>query len=326
MSWDNIMRRVLPPVGGVQPHITGPAGMFGAGGDEGRKPPSKIPHPGADFNYVGGQTSRLNQSHPVLRSPVDGVVENAGEGTMGRIAVRDKEGYLHEILHSDARYVTKHDPVVAGQIIGTMGNTGVRDQHVHYQLRDRSGKIVNPVEFWDQKSQVNPDPASPAFLDQSKRAAEIISGLDEKSSRNGGSPPDRPGSPFFNPFNLVPAAGFVPLPDAPAASDDPANFTDRFGNWAAKPFGGLGNIGAPQRGPDQEKRSEADDDTPVRVLSRVNLSPASSDAPPLLGVFSGQPMRNWPVPPPIFQPKDQKDQSSPDDDELSRRWRRWLDA
>ena len=88
MSWDDIMRRVLPPISGVQPHITGRAGTFDAGEAEGRRPPSKIPHRGLDFNYFGGQTSKLNQSHPALHSPVAGIVENAGQGTVGRIAIR----------------------------------------------------------------------------------------------------------------------------------------------------------------------------------------------------------------------------------------------
>jgi hypothetical protein len=208
MSWDDIIRRVLPPINGVQPHITGPAGRFGAGEAEGRQDPSSILHGGVDFNYIGGQTSRLNRSNPVLRSPVDGIVVNAGQGTVGRIAIRDKNGFIHEILHTSAQHVTNGDPVVAGQIIG-----------------------------------------------------------------------------------------------APA----------------------------PQVAPNPDKRSEADDGAQVRVLSRVNLSPASGDgptlapasAPPLLGVFSGQPMRDHPVWPSIFATDDR---SSPDDDELYRRWRQWLDA
>ena len=256
MSWNDIMRRILSPIGSVQPHITGPAGMFGAGEAEGRKPPLRIPHPGADFDYIGGQTSRLNLSHPALRSPVDGVVENAGEGTMGRITIRDKDGYLHEILRTEARHVTKGDPVVAGQIIGTMGNTGVHDQRVHYQLKDPAGRVIDPVEFWDEIGPIDPNPGSPSFFDQSQRSAEIISGLDEKSSRNGGVPPDRPGNRFFNPFNQAPVAGFVPLPIT-AASDVPANFAGRFGSWAAQP--GLNQVGAtaPQAAPKQGKRSES---------------------------------------------------------------------
>jgi hypothetical protein len=31
MSWEDIMRRVLPPIGRVSPHITGLAGKYGAG-------------------------------------------------------------------------------------------------------------------------------------------------------------------------------------------------------------------------------------------------------------------------------------------------------
>jgi hypothetical protein len=66
MSWEDIMRRVLPPIGGVQPHITGPAGTFGAGEVEGRRRGSSIPHKGVDFNYMGGQKNRLNLRHPAL--------------------------------------------------------------------------------------------------------------------------------------------------------------------------------------------------------------------------------------------------------------------
>jgi hypothetical protein len=174
------------------------------------------------------------------------------------------------------------------------------------------------------------------------------------SPLNGTPPPNR--SPFFNPFNQTtpaPAAaappstpngpllvdrytkwGSVPLPTAPVVSDDPAGFNDRFGNWASSPAGVLGNISAaPYFAPDQDRRSETDDDAPVRVLSRVNLSgvPASGDAPPLSpasppplpGIFSGKPMRDYPVWPAIFAADDR---SSPDDDELNQRWRRWLDA
>jgi hypothetical protein len=42
-----------------------------------------------------------------------------------------------------------------------------------------------------------------------------------------------------------------------------------------------------------------------------------------LGIFSGQPMPDWPVPPPIFQPRDQP---SPEDNELFQRWMRWVDG
>ena len=232
-----------------------------------------------------------------------------------------------------------------GDTIGAVGQTGdrVRGVHLHYSvIRPEAGAIIEkgpgdggPIGIHLDGFTTSDPTGLPRYLDESQRAAEIMSGLDEKSSRNGGAPPDRPGSPFFNPFNPAPAAGFVPLPNAPAVSDDSANFADRFGKWAARPFGGIGNVGAPapQVTPIPGRRSEADGDAPVRVLSRVNLSPASASgdaptlapasAPPLLGIFSGQPMRDHPVWPSIFATDDR---SSPDDDELYQRWRRWLEA
>jgi hypothetical protein len=339
MTWEEIMRRVLPPVGGLSPQITRPGG-FGAGIEQGRRPPSTIPHKGVDFNFPVGQTG-INLTNPVLHSPVAGVVLNAGEGNVGRIAIRDTNGFVHEILHTQTQNVKKGDLVGVGTAIGTMGNTGVNHDHpkdgqyrVHYQLKDRVGNVINPTEFWNNLEPGKGDPGQPAFLDQSKRGAEILSGLNETSAYNRGFPPDRPGNRFFNPFNQAPVAGFVPLPDAPAASDAPANFADRYGNWAAK--SGLDNISAPapQPAPNQGKRSEQDD-TPVRILSRVNLSPASASAsgdappltppasPPLLGIFSGKPMPDYPAWHSIFATDNRP---SPDNNELYQRWRQWLAA
>ena len=363
MTWEEIMRRVLPPINGVQSHITGPAGRFEAGEAEGRQYPSSIPHGGVDFNYVGGQDS-LNKSYPVLHSPVAGVVVNAGEGNVGRIAIRDANGFTHEILHTHSQSVKKGDLVGVGTPICTMGNTGVNhkdpgkgDYHVHYQLKDRAGTVVNPTEFWNNLNPGKDDPAQPAFLDQSRRAAEIFSGVDKNSSRNGGVPPDRLGRAFFNPFDQAPVAGFVPLPST-SPSDALASFAGRFGSWAAQP--GPRNVGAPspQPAPKEGKRSELpedviptsvtatdDDNVPVRILGRrvVNLSnaPAPNDAPPvvpsepaastangpaspppLFGIFSGKPMPDWPVRPSILQTKDQTSH----DDELFQRWTRWVDG
>lgn len=341
MTWEEIMRRVLPPAGGLSPHITS---EFGA---TNRPRGSTNPHRAVDFNYgVGpnGQTG-INLTHPTLHSPVAGVVTRTG-GKYGIIAIRDANGLSHEILHSHTQDVKVGDLVGVGTPIGTMGSTGANSEHVHYQLKDRAGNVINPTEFWNNLDPGKSDPGEPAFLDQSKRAAEIISGLTEKSSRNGGAAPDRLGSPFFNPFNPAAAAAFVPRPNAPAASDDSANFVDRFGNWDAKPFGAFDNSGAPRATPPKPgQRSDIPDDVtpvaatndaaaPVRILARVNppSTQASPDAlplppaaaQPLLGIVSGLPMRDYPVPPPVFQTRDQ---ASPlDDDELFQRWMRYVDG
>jgi len=167
MSWEDMMRRILPPTGGFAPHVTSRYGeRFN------RPEGSSNPHGGVDFNYnVGPNGQRgINLQNPALRSPVDGVVENAGGGTVAKIAIRDKHGFLHEILHTQAQYVRVGEPVAAGQLIGAMGNTGVKTidgkpgaHHVHYQLKDQAGRIMDPTAFADAQGPFDPNPAPPAL-------------------------------------------------------------------------------------------------------------------------------------------------------------------
>ena len=140
MSWQDIMRRILPSIGGASPEVRSPYG------DSNRPCGSTNPHRGVDFTYRGSGFAKLNQSHPAIRSPVAGIVTNAGQGQYGTIAIRDANGFSHEILHTHSRHVAVGDPVAAGQLIGTMGNTGVESgaSHVHYQLKDPSGKADFP--------------------------------------------------------------------------------------------------------------------------------------------------------------------------------------
>lgn len=207
MSWQDIMRRVLPPIGGVLPHVTSSYAATD------RPPGSTNPHEGIDFNYkVPGQRG-INLAHPALRSPVTGIVTNAGEGTAGRIAIRDSSGLTHEILHSHKQHVRVGDPVVAGQLIGTMGNTGVNRKepekgphHVHYQLRTRAEKIIDPGTFWDQQGPMDPNPAPPAFLGEHQQYLRSL-----VTSPSAGA--NRPGAP-----------GAMPLPDEARMGGNAAPF------------------------------------------------------------------------------------------------------
>lgn len=166
MSWKDMMRRVLPPIDGVTPDITSRYGEA-----EGRSENSTKPHRGVDFNYWG--VAKLNRSNPAMRAPVTGIVTRADKGGFGTIAIRDADGFSHEILHSRAQHVTVGDPVVAGQLIGTMGNTGLKVKdpkdanHAHYQLKDPSGKVIDPSAYWDHRESFDPNPAPPTFLSTS---------------------------------------------------------------------------------------------------------------------------------------------------------------
>ncbi|HLJ00101.1 MAG TPA: hypothetical protein VKT76_10315 [Bradyrhizobium sp.] len=155
----------------------------------------------------------------------------------------------------------------------------------------------------------------------------------------------------------VGAPASQPTPNPGKRSDIPDNVTPTSARptpsvWPflaadASGFGGVSKYAAPNGSeaglppPDPDapglplSGSAGDDNVPERRLVGrvVNLSaPASSGAPPLvpnqaastsplLGLFSGQPMPDWPVPPPIFQTKDQ---SPPEDNELWQRWRAFI--
>lgn len=143
--------------------------------ETGRPRGSSNPHRGIDFNYVGRQSARLNTSHPELRSPVNGVVERAGDDQWGTISIRDNNGLRHQILHTNSRKVKVGDVVAAGQVIGTMGNTGLSDKkgnpghhHVHYQIKDLAGNVLDPGAFADALGPFDPVPA-PAYIPEYKR-------------------------------------------------------------------------------------------------------------------------------------------------------------
>ncbi|MCK1475529.1 M23 family metallopeptidase [Bradyrhizobium sp. 197] len=229
---------MLPPTDGFQPHTTSP---YGAIRDVGTSP-----HRGVDANYNVGPNGqqRINLRHPALRSPVDGIVTNAGEGTAGRIAIRDADGVSHDLLHTHRQYVSIGDRVVAGQMVGAMGNMGVRekyveggDHHLHYQLIDDAGHRLDPQAFWNQREL--PAPSPPAYVPEHQRylqdadfvpvtRAEECAGSEENACRTIGSIRFQSSDGVSVPF-IPPDASFPPSPQS--------DFEGRFGSWPS-PSGG----------------------------------------------------------------------------------------
>ncbi len=161
------MRVMLPPQAGIAPHVTGHYGeQRGAHA-----------HGGTDFNYAGGQTG-VNLAHPVVHSPVAGVVTFSG-GAFGTVKIRDAQGYSHEILHLDARQVEAGQALAAGDPIGTMGGRGPEGpaqyaRHVHYQLRDPQGALLSPETFWSRApAPVQGEPHADALLRESSRGNDV---------------------------------------------------------------------------------------------------------------------------------------------------------
>lgn len=186
MPFEDAMRIMLPPQNGIEPHVTGHFGESRTSG----------PHGGTDFNYEGGQTG-LNMQSPTVHSPIGGEVVFSG-GQYGSVKIRDADGNTHEILHMNGRVVEVGDRIEAGDPVGTMGGQGPNGashyaRHVHYQMKDSAGGLINPQAWWDARLAANeqgralegvrlaetPDvaPVSAALLGDSERE---IRGLAER--------------------------------------------------------------------------------------------------------------------------------------------------
>lgn len=241
MSWQKVMERVLPPIHGIYPHETSQFGEV-----KGRQPPSSIPHKGADFNYSVGQAG-INLANPEVCAPATGVVTSAGQGRYGRIAIRDVNGLSHEILHTHSQKVKIGQKVFAGEPIGTMGNTGVQDHHVHYQLIDQAGNRMNPATFWNRQSDYPRDYRQYLNISRTNSNAELD------------------GSELAQIASGPPRYGAVPYPPARVAALDQQSLIDkRFGEWE-RPSANIGN--------NRPQTSVFDSGAPpIRYLSRIPSS------------------------------------------------------
>ena len=85
----------------------------------------------------------------------DGFVERIKEGGSGgkQIYLRDGKGRMYYYAHLDSWEVEEFETVEAGQIIGTVGDTGNAKNstpHLHFEVMHGKGKeAVDPMQYWD---------------------------------------------------------------------------------------------------------------------------------------------------------------------------------
>ncbi|WP_082641444.1 M23 family metallopeptidase [Bradyrhizobium yuanmingense] len=270
--WDDMMRRILQPVEGISPHVTSPYGA-----ETGRPRGSSNPHRGIDFNYVGGQSARLNTSHPELRSPVNGVVERAGDDQWGTISIRDNNGLRHQILHTNSRKVKVGDVVAAGQVIGTMGNTGLSDKkgnpghhHVHYQIKDLAGNVLDPGAFADALGPFDPVPA-PAYIPEYKRYLQNADMMPRSRSKDvrvlRRMPAGNSDRSAFDSNDPAPIPAIPP--DASFPSSPQSDFEGRYGKWPS-PSGGAVFAGFNQV-PQRQSDAPGNEEWPAMWRRRTGL-------------------------------------------------------
>ncbi|MFK8163601.1 MAG: M23 family metallopeptidase [Lewinella sp.] len=85
----------------------------------------------------------------------DGFIERIKEGGSGgkQIYLRDVKGRLYYYAHLDSWEVEEFAPVEAGQILGTVGDTGNAKNttpHLHFEvLHGKNREAVDPMKYWN---------------------------------------------------------------------------------------------------------------------------------------------------------------------------------
>jgi len=100
-------------------------------------------HSGVDFEAKIGEE---------VKASAKGIVESVFDSNMGRCVIIDHQnGYKTMYANlEETEKVKEGDQVVAGDVIGMVGNTALGDitdlEHVHFEMI-KDGNNVNPIEF-----------------------------------------------------------------------------------------------------------------------------------------------------------------------------------
>lgn len=112
-------------------------------------------HTGIDIDGAKGDALQANINGTVLKA---GNASKIGESwTYGNLVIiQDENSNKHYYAHLDDIAVVKGQQVTAGMNIGTIGNSGnvVKSggdgSHLHYEVRNSSGKTINPSSYVNQ--------------------------------------------------------------------------------------------------------------------------------------------------------------------------------
>ncbi len=103
-------------------------------------------HKGLDLAYRRGKEIVSSANGKVVERKYDAM------GFGNYIVIRHAYGFATKYAHLDNVYVEEGDEVTQGQIIGTMGNTGLSTgPHLHFEVRIGS-QVVDPERFLNVQS------------------------------------------------------------------------------------------------------------------------------------------------------------------------------
>jgi murein DD-endopeptidase MepM/ murein hydrolase activator NlpD len=106
-------------------------------------------HKGIDIAYSRGTKVVSTADGKVIEKAFD----SSGYGNY--IVIKHKYGFYTRYAHMDKVYVKEGQNVQQGEVIGTLGNTGLSTgPHLHYEVRIGS-QVVDPQRYLDFNSNKN---------------------------------------------------------------------------------------------------------------------------------------------------------------------------
>jgi murein DD-endopeptidase MepM/ murein hydrolase activator NlpD len=86
-----------------------------------------------------------------LKAISDAIVVSVGESVKGgkMLRIKLKNGLTLGFAHLNRIYVKKGQAVKKGEVIALTGKTGqVTGAHLHFTVRDKNGKLINPTKYF----------------------------------------------------------------------------------------------------------------------------------------------------------------------------------
>lgn len=155
----------FPVVGGSLGDLTSGMGSRSSPGGIG-----STNHRGLDF---GGTRGTAIVAPVTMRIETSASLKGYGNAVYGV----DAAGRQHRFAHLDSRNVQPGQVVQAGGLIGTLGSTGnSTGPHLHYELRDQGGGILNPSGFLKTAKKLTDKAKSLLNSDSARLGAAVVTG------------------------------------------------------------------------------------------------------------------------------------------------------
>lgn len=162
-------------------------GFFFFPRSSGEPPELLMPAPGRVSSHFGKRGRKLHKGidivamvgTPIVASADGEVIFSGRQRGYGSTVVIDHGEYMTLYAHASKLIARTGDKVRRGDFIAKVGKTGnARGAHLHFELRDRDNKPLDPIRFMDSSNVASSVKGDGSF------SGEVASEVESKSRRN----------------------------------------------------------------------------------------------------------------------------------------------